>query len=503
MRLLALTLVILAGSASAQAADPLSAIDWLSQSVVTLPAQQTAPSKPKITEPPVSATATSPSVRVTSLDAPSADPIGLLPTNITGLPRDLWAGSLATDVATLMSGQRVDGIPAAQSLLRMIILAEADAPITPDAESTLFLARIDKLLDIGALDPALEMLNLTEAKTPPIFRRWFDVALLTGTEDDACTYMRDTPSTAPTSTTRIFCLARNGDWPAAALTLNTHVALGDISDDDADLLARFLDPDLFEDEAALPPPNRVSPLVFRIREAIGEAVPTRSLPQAFSHADLRNTVGWKSQLEAAERLTRSGAISPSTLQGLYLARTPAASGGIWDRVDAIQRLDTAIKARSSNAIHRALPDAWAAIKSARTEVAFANIYGPAMTLLEAPEEIAVTLALLSPDYEVFTQAQEKQTFLTSLALGSPTVGTTELETSIAAAFLVPTPDPSLVALAEDGKLGEALLQSLASFNVAHNDMQAITEVLSFWRSIGLEDLTRRAALQLLLLERRS
>ncbi len=490
---------VVAGPVCAQDTAPLAAIDWLSDSVNS--PQDDAPAPNAIDEEPVAGSAAAPSVSVTALDAPSADPIGLLAPNVTGLPRDLWSGSDASTVATLLAGQRVDGLPATQQLLRQLILAEADAPISSDGRDALFLARIDKLLDMGALDPALAMLEQVDVKSPDIFRRWFDVALLTGTEDQPCAYMRDTPATAPTSTTRIFCLARNGDWSAAALTLNTHVALGDIDDDMANLLSRFLDPDLYDGEALLPPPDRISPLVFRMREAIGEALPTNNLPMAFAHADLRSNVGWKSQLEAAERLARSGAIAASALRGFYLARTPAASGGIWDRVDAIQRLDTAITSRSANAINRALPDAWRAMQASRTEIAFATLFGPALAKSDLDHEIATKLALLSPKAESFAQTRSEPGFLSAVAMGTPSDGTTELERAISQAFLDPRPDPSLSQLAQSGKLGEALLQSLASFDTATHDMVTMTEILSFWRSVGLEGLARRAAIQRVLLDR--
>jgi hypothetical protein len=55
------------------------------------------------------------------------------------------------------------------------------------------------------------------------------VTLLTGTEHDACAILRSQPALAPTLPARVFCLARNGDWNAAVLTLNTARALGDVT----------------------------------------------------------------------------------------------------------------------------------------------------------------------------------------------------------------------------------------------------------------------------------
>ncbi len=248
-------------------------------------------------------------------------------------------------------------------------------PVDSDLRGELFLARIDKLLDLGALDPALALLEQIETPQAEPFRRWFDIALLTGQEDRACEVMRATPSVAPTFPARVFCLARGGDWNAAALSLRTGETLGYIDADMSALLERFLDPELFEGEPDLPMPARPSPLVLRLMEAIGQPLPTTTLPVAFAQADLRSNSGWKTRLEAGERLARSGAIEPNRLLGLYTERKAAASGGVWERVSAIQAFDAALSAGETGAIARTLPAAWQQMTGVELEVPFAALYG--------------------------------------------------------------------------------------------------------------------------------
>lgn len=72
------------GPAGAQ--EPLSAIDWLSQSVAVPAAQPgSAPFEPAIT-----AGAAHEDIAVTVLDGPSPDATGLLAPQVTGLPQALW-----------------------------------------------------------------------------------------------------------------------------------------------------------------------------------------------------------------------------------------------------------------------------------------------------------------------------------------------------------------------------------------------------------------------------
>lgn len=480
--------------------EPLSAIDWLSRSI----------EPEKTTEPPIANDVTTPQVTVTPLDRPSKDRFGLLPASVTGLPPTIWANSDEQTLVMLARAERVETLPALQDFLRVMMLAEADPPLGAGPDGALFLARIDKLLDLGALEPAKSLIEEANPDTPALFRRWFDVALLNGTEDQACNALRTAPSVAPTVSARIFCLARNGDWNAAALTLNTHRVLGDITPQEEALLSRFLDTDLFEGEPALPRPERVSPLVFRMREAIGEPLITANLPLAFAHADLRTTTAWKSQLGAVERLARHGAISENVMQDVYTARTPAASGGIWDRAKAIQQFDAALKSSNMNAIAATLPDAWDAMKTAQAEVLFAKLY--AADLQEFPlqgdaDVLAFEIGLLSKDYELVARnatGTDKDPYLVALARGTPQeVRTTDtLRIGIQAAFNGAPPPQTLTALVDDGKLGEALLRAMAIFHEGYaGDVRSVTDALSLFRSVGLEDLARRAALQLLILER--
>ena len=215
----AIFLGIVAVAASAD--EPLSAIDWLSQSVagaetrVVLPAPQPEGANAATA---IHNGARAGDITVTAIDGPALDALGILPGATTGLPNDLWGATPSVDLARLIRMERIDTLPAIQSLLNMLLLAELSPPRDASGKGELFLARVDKLLDLGALDGALSLLELPDAPSAEPFRRWFDVALLLGLEHRACATMITTPEVAPTFPARIFCLARDGDWTAAALS---------------------------------------------------------------------------------------------------------------------------------------------------------------------------------------------------------------------------------------------------------------------------------------------
>ena len=498
---IALVIGLISSSAQAQEVQPLSVIDWLSDSVdlPELPAREP--------ETPIANTASTPQITVTALDDPSPDGVGILPSELTGLPRELWAGSATADLAPAIAALPRFDIPALRDFVTMLMLAEVAPPIDSGPDGVLFLARVDQLLTAGRLDEALALLEAAKPDTPALFRRYFDIALLTGQEDTGCDIMQNRPAVAPTVPALIFCLARSGDWNAAALTLNTNRLLGDVPEDDVELLTLFLDPELAESVTDIPRPDRMTPLTFRLLEAIGERPATAGLPLAFAHADLRETTGWKSQLDAAERLARHGSLPATRLQELYGSRTPSASGGVWDRMDAYQRLDLAMNANDASAIARALPPAWDAMKAIRSEHLLATLYGADLARVampEAAEALTGKLLLLSESYEVAATKTGIDPFLKALAMGRPQ----EVQTAdpqmiaIQAAFNgAPAPD-DLVELAGNGQLGMSILKSLTLLDQGiRGNHAALTSGLAFLRRIGLEDLARRTSLQILILER--
>lgn len=486
---------------------PMSAIDWLSDSL-SAPQTPTAPS-----EPDVSAGVAVEDVTVQPLDLPIPDAVGLLPVSVTGLPKGLWGASRPDDLALRFREDQPDMLPAIQALLYTLLLAELDPPngATPGSD-TMFLARVDRLLALGALDQADALLARAGASNPEIFRRWFDTALLKGTETELCEVLRATPELSPTFPARIFCLARGGDWNAAALTLETGRALSFISEEEDALLARFLDPHLFEGEPPLPQPARPSPLTFRMFEAVGEPIPTARLPLAFAQSDLRANIGWKARVEAGERLARTGAVSDNQIWGLYSERRPAASGGVWDRIAALQALDAAIAARNPDRVAEVLPDTWRALEQSELEVPFARIYGPALAGLRLSGDmgsLALRLGLMSDEYEQVAQGAEPDNdmdrLLVALARGdvSGLTAPTPAAQAVLDGFTAVDVPIRLRPLLDANRLGEAILRAMTLFTTGtRGDLDEVTDGLAMLRLVGLEATARRAAIEYLVLDRR-
>ncbi|MEM7489973.1 MAG: hypothetical protein AAF390_12710 [Pseudomonadota bacterium] len=497
----ALAALLAVPPAGAQTADgaPQSAIPWLSDSLA----------RPRTADPvdePAATPLTETEVTVLPLGTTRRDAVGLRPASATGLPRDLFAGSDPARLADLIARQPADALPAMQTLVQTLLTAEFDPPRAATDPDMLFFARIDALLRLGALEQAQALLEQAGATDSRAFRRWWDASLLTGFDTRACDAMTANPGIAPTLPARIFCLSRGGDWPAAALSLETGRAIGAITEAEDRLLAHFLDPELFEGEPPPIPPRPMTPLAFRLLDGIGETPATRDLPLAFAVADLRSTVGWKAQIEAAERLTRVGAIPFGRLLSLYTERRPSASGGVWERAAAIQRLDTALLSGEAQRVADALPAAVARMREVGLVVPFANAYGPRLARLDLPAAaaaMAIRMGLLSWDYGTVARladpASPLDRFAVAIARGDVAAPPAGLVPGAVADGLTGAPPARLADLARGDRRGEALLEAaLLLADGTESDPGGIADALALLIAAGLEDTARRTALQLLL-----
>ncbi|MEX0276297.1 MAG: hypothetical protein AB3N19_02150 [Ruegeria sp.] len=500
----ALLALLLTGTAHAQTSEPLSVIDWLTNPPENLPGTV-------LLEPPVTQTGLQPDVQVTPLESLSP-PLGLVSSSVTGLPVSMWQGSDPARLAELIRNVPVKANPALQRLLFTLLLSEARPPSGPDTKDVLLMARLDRLIQLGAADPVQSLVQLAgPTDSQSRFKQWFDATLLTGDEDRSCSALIAQPNLSRDYAAQIFCKARRGDWASAALTLEAAHALDVLPPEELALLDRFLSPELFEGAEYLPVPQDPDPLTFRMFEAIGERLPTAPLPRAFANADLRDVAGWKAQIEAAERLTRIGALTPNQLLGLYTERSPAASGAVWDRVAAVQKFEKALQSGDRSEVAKRLMDVWDQMQSVGLEVPFAELFAKELSNLPMKDAEAENLRwrvlLLSELYEEagrsVPEGPDENPFLAALAMGDPgsAQSPSPLADAIAEGFAWSPPIPSDIdAMLHNSQLGEAILESMILFDHgARGNLVDLTAAIAAFRRVGLEDTARRAALHLMIL----
>ena len=141
-------------------------------------------------------------------------------------------------------------------------------------------------------------------------------------------------------------------------------------------------------------------------------------------------------------------------------------------------------------------------------VALADLFAEALVASvvnnEGDTHDALRLALLSQGYESLskqitpTTAQER--FWRALARGTPETesATSPLERAVQAGFDAPqAPSRDL----DRARIGESILRAMALFDRgAAGNLNDLTQALQMLRALGLEDVARRASLQLLIIE---
>ncbi|MEL6551170.1 MAG: hypothetical protein AAFQ54_13090 [Pseudomonadota bacterium] len=488
-------LALLAGQVPAQQTAeggdaPLSAIDWLGD----VPVEPALDAPFLGLEAPVTQSGAAPDVAAAPLEDGGGIGTGVISTAVSGLPSTLWQGANAAEIAAAFDAIPAEALVPVQQMRQRLLLTAAAPPRGTD-EAAFLALRIDQLTALGAVPAALSLLEEageTLLRDPRVFARYADVSLLVGREDAACARLRGEAALSDDIALRVFCLARNADWNAAAVALNTAEVLGDVPPETGELLAQFLEPEFSDGTAPPLPPGPVTPLLMRLREAVGAPMATAELPRAFAVSDLRPDMGWKAQLDAAERLVRTGAFPSGQLAALYRARVPAASGGVWDRAEAVRRLSEALEAGAG--FETALNEARAAMAAAGLEAQLAAMVAEDLSTVEGGGMARERLLLMSPFYEAVTAESGLTTEVARGRVRSASANSA-LEEAVAEAFRPGREiDPPV-------SLGLALLDALATIEAARSGASIeLTRALTLLRSVGLEHIARQAALHLLLMQ---
>ena len=328
---LTITLMLWTVPLLAQSNAPISAIDWLSQ-----PSLATLSEKTLIVEDPTTGAVVE-DITVIELDAPVTKSYGLIPAKISGIPQDFWT-DLDPDTLTQIIGSLSElGLPAAEDLLLRALLAES---LGDDAVLGI---RVWTLLDRGAVHAAYSLLGQSEINNLESFALFAEAALLTDNVEHMCSQLNAARHLSNNEALQVYCHARAGSWDTAVLNYFTLNTLGAFSPTTSALLAADLDPEL-ADVLSLPMPDPISltALEFKLRASVGQPVSTQTLPLKFIPSYLSASAGWKQQIEAAERLGAVGSLPAAQLLERYKSSQPSASGGVWDRVLAVQNLDRAL-----------------------------------------------------------------------------------------------------------------------------------------------------------------
>ena len=477
--------------------SPLSAIDWLSKENTKF--QKSILDVKHLESENVN------DIQVSTLSSNDYQSIGLLPIYVTGIPTTIWKNSNFDDLKYSFKKMPAFSYSPIQELVYSLLLAEARPPLDEPVRYAFLEVRLNKLLKYGAVDPAIALIERASPVPERMIPLLFDISLLSSNNLPVCDPIFQNTKNKDLQAELIYCYARKGDWLTAHLILKTEEVLGDISTQEVSLLDRYLEVDFDVDlNALLPPPELISPLEYRLYEAVGEPIPAEYLPIQYSQSDLSGENGWRAQIIAAERLSSTGAIPGNQILGIYTNNSPGVSGGIWERVKAVSDLDKALETEGN--VEKHFQAAWKIFKQTDQVTVFAKLFGLRVferNLSPTSKKIAADLLLLTNNFKLTENYLSTNDIRYGLVTNdfSKVIISNETEKIIFNVFT----DPNIPFLVEQklnqGKLGEVILNSLLQFETGiEGNFKDFSESLSTLNLIGLDNTARRAALSHLVLK---
>ena len=488
--------IFIASGLAAQ--SPLSAIDWLSKENSTI-------KKSRLVEKNV-VSKNNDDIQVSTLNSNEYQAIGLLPIYVTGIPTTIWRNSRFEDLEYSFKTMPTFSYSPIQELVYSLLLAEARPPINEPARYAFLEVRLNKLLNYGAVDPAIALIERASPVPERMIPLLFNISLLSSNNYPACDPIFQNTRNKNLQAELIYCHASKGDWLTAHLILKTEEVLGELTKREVSLLDRYLEVDFDDDlNSLLPPPELITPLEYRLYEAIGEPIPAEYLPIQYSQSDLSGENGWRAQVIAAERLSVKGAIPENQILGIYTNNIPGVSGGMWERVKVINDLDTALQNQQN--IEENFLAAWEVFNQTDQLTVFAKLFGLRVfekNLSPKSKKIAADLLLLTNNFRLTKNYWNPSDIRFGLITGDFTQVKVSGETEkiIFEVFN----DVSIPFLVEQklnqGKLGEVILNALLQFEMGiEGNLKDLSESLSTLNLIGLETTARRAALTHLVLRK--
>ena len=220
--------LLLASPLTAQ--SPLSAIDWLSK-------ENNMFQRSILEVKNVDVDKTN-DIQVSTLNSSEYQAVGLLPIYVTGIPTTIWRNSSFDDLEYSFRTMPTFSYPPIQELVYSLLLAEARPPLDEPSRYALLEVRLNKLLNYGAVDPAIALIERASPVPERMVPLLFDISLLSSNNFPVCDPVFQNTRNRDLQAELIYCYARKGDWLTAHLILKTEEVLGDLTVQEISLLDR-------------------------------------------------------------------------------------------------------------------------------------------------------------------------------------------------------------------------------------------------------------------------
>ena len=284
--------------------------------------------------------------------------VGIIPPKITGIDPKIWQEMNELTLFLELQSLPTLNFDATQTFLKRVLISETIPPI-PNLKSKLsgklyLIAKLDKLIEIGALEEAETIINQVSTLDSKLFERLATISFLTGRIDTMCNQLSLYPGLNDDLTIKIICLSNLDDWNAAALILSSAVSLNLLDSHRELLLINYLDPSLLPQNNPLENQTDFDEIDFYLGNIAKNPQPEFFDDVKYRYAIFNNGSDLESKILAAEALSRKRSINVSTLFDTYRNNNINGSGGFWSRMLAVKALDHALKRNNQQTVSIAL-----------------------------------------------------------------------------------------------------------------------------------------------------
>ena len=247
--------------------------------------------------------------------------IGLISLDSTKFPEDLWSNTNEKVLAEKLNKMPKLSLSSTNKIFKRLLLVDAKPPLNSIGIKNMgylfLLSRIDRLINLGAIDEAEEILNLIKEPSIDLMKRKIEVASLNGRLSNTCNLANKYPNFKGLLQFKIICLVRKNDWQAAALAFTVGSSLGHFDEKEKQLLLNYLDPDIEYNYSTDVEIDNLSPTDFYLMHGKKALIPPDIIPNKYAYAFSELGIDTEIRIKSMEQLALNYVVTANRLFDLY------------------------------------------------------------------------------------------------------------------------------------------------------------------------------------------
>lgn len=427
----------------------------------------------------------------------------LVEENLT-LPYYYWSWSKIEDLTSKIDSIYFEPKAQLRELIVSVLTSEMPANIEIPKEANLYIARLNKLIELGQYKEAQIFINNNDPNLTLSYQQQFELNLLKGNDTLACSQFKIEGTNNNTLKQKVYCLNHEGKQSEAKIVFETAKILNKIEEYDAFIIELLLNSKKFAQSYKIDNKNNLSILDYIILQKSDVKIEGRSIPTSFFFYNFSETYNIEEKLIISERLAKFGIISNLQLFRIYKESDTINDTALIKRKKCINELELAISEQSSDDIRQNLAKCLTLFQKIGLSSNFSKYYRTIVlaevnTGWESPT--SVKMRLLAKDYSSLKIAlTENSNFNSAQSIARNNFtklnSLTEFEKSIIEAFEESKYKAQNASLIDQGKIGEVILSSIILLE--SEDLKEIQNGLIGLIQAGLTDIAKDIAIRLLI-----